>query len=205
MSSSANPLAAQAVETTTTETSLLDQIVPQGRLGQATIAQGRRKDMVKEFVNQVLEGKMTLSRDAEATIGARIADIDRSISLQLNEVLHHPSFQKLEATWTGIRHLVINSETSEMLKIKLLNVPKRDLLRDLQRALEFDQSALFKKVYEEEFGVFGGAPFGALVGDYEFGRSGEDIDLLERVAQVAAAAHAPFISAAAPEMINQEK
>jgi type VI secretion system protein ImpC len=89
-----------------------------------------------------------------------------------------------------------------MLKIKLLNVPKRDLLRDLQRALEFDQSAFFKKVYEEEFGVFGGSPFGALVGDYEFGRSGEDIELLEKVAQVASAAHAPFLSAAAPEMIN---
>ena len=158
--------------------------------------------MVKEFINQVLEGKMTLSRDAEATIGARIAEIDRMVSLQLNEVLHHPSFQKLEATWRGIWHLVTQSETSEMLKIKLLNVPKRDLLRDLQRALDFDQSAFFKKVYEEEFGVFGGAPFGALVGDYEFGRSGEDIELLEKVAQVAAAAHAPFLSAASPEMIN---
>src|ERR1035438_9668879 len=202
MSSPANPVAAQSAETQTTEVSLLDQIVAQGRFGKDTVAQERGKDMVKEFINQVLEGHMTLTRDAEATIGARIEDIDRLISLQLNEVLHHPSFQKLEATWTGIRHLVINSETSEMLKIKLLNVPKRDLLRDLQRALEFDQSAFFKKVYEEEFGVFGGSPFGALVGDYEFGRSGEDIELLEKVAQVASAAHAPFLSAAAPEMIN---
>jgi type VI secretion system protein ImpC len=145
---------------------------------------------------------MTLSRDAEATIGARVAEIDRLVSLQLNEVLHNPAFQKLEATWRGIWHLVTQSETSEMLKIKLLNVPKRDLLRDLQRALDFDQSAFFKKVYEEEFGVFGGAPFGALVGDYEFGRSGEDIELLEKVSQVASAAHAPFLSAASPEMIN---
>ena len=202
MSSSANPLAAQAVETTTTETSLLDQIVSQGRFGQDTIAQERGKDMVKEFVNQVLEGKMTLSRDAEATIGARIADIDRLISLQLNEVLHHPAFQKLEATWRGIKHLLDQSETNDMLKIKLLNVSKKDLLRDLQRAPEFDQSAFFKKVYEEEFGVFGGAPFAALVGDYEFGRTGEDVELLEKVSQVASAAHAPFLSAAAPEMIN---
>ena len=202
MSSPANPVAAQTAETQTTEVSLLDQIVAQGRFGKDTLAQERGKDMVKEFINQVLEGHMTLTRDAEATIGARIADIDRLISLQLNEVIHHPSFQKLEATWTGIRSLVINSETSEMLKIKLLNVSKRDLLRDLQRALEFDQSAFFKKVYEEEFGVFGGSPFGALVGDYEFGRSGEDIELLEKVSQVASAAHAPFLSAASPEMIN---
>ena len=202
MSSKANPLAAKAAETQTTEVSLLDQIVSQGRFGKDTIAQERGKDMVKEFINQVLEGKMTLSRDAEATIGARVAEIDRLVSLQLNEVLHNPAFQKLEATWRGIWHLVTQSETSEMLKIKLLNVPKRDLLRDLQRALDFDQSAFFKKVYEEEFGVFGGAPFGALVGDYEFGRSGEDVELLERVSQVASAAHAPFLTAASPEMIN---
>ncbi|MGA2166956.1 MAG: type VI secretion system contractile sheath large subunit, partial [Terracidiphilus sp.] len=203
MSSAANPLAeAKTAETQTTEVSLLDQIVAQGRFGKDTVAQERGKDMVKEFVNQVLEGKMTLSRDAEASIGMRIAEIDRLVSLQLNEVLHHPAFQRLEATWRGIKHLLDQSETSDMLKIKLLNVSKRDLLRDLQRAPEFDQSAFFKKVYEEEFGVFGGAPFAALVGDYEFGRSGEDVELLERVSQVASAAHAPFLSAAAPEMMN---
>ncbi|MFY9856286.1 MAG: type VI secretion system contractile sheath large subunit, partial [Terracidiphilus sp.] len=202
MSSPAKVPAAESAAAQTTEVSLLDQIVSQGRFGKDTVAQERGKDMVKEFINQVLEGKMTLSRDAEATITSRIAEIDRLVSLQLNEVLHNSAFQKLEATWRGIWHLVNKSETSEMLKIKLLNVSKKDLLRDLQRALDFDQSAFFKKVYEEEFGVFGGSPFGALVGDYEFGRSGEDVELLEKVAQVAAAAHAPFISAAAPEMIN---
>jgi type VI secretion system protein ImpC len=202
MSSTANPLAAQAAETQTTEVSLLDQIVAQGRFGKDSVAQERGKDMVKEFVNQVLEGHMTLSKDAEATIAARIADIDRLVSLQLNEVLHHPAFQKLEATWRGIKYLLDQSETNDHLKIKLLNVSKKDLLRDLQRASEFDQSAFFKKVYEEEFGVFGGAPFAALVGDYEFSRGGEDIELLEKVSQVAAAAHAPFLTAAAPELLN---
>ena len=202
MSSPANPLAAQTAETQTTEVSLLDQIVSQGRFGTDTIAQERGKDMVKEFVNQVLEGKMTLSRDAEASIGTRIAEIDRLVSLQLNEVLHHPAFQKLEATWRGIKHLVDQSETSDHLKIKIINASKRELLRDLQRAPEFDQSALFKKVYEEEFGIFGGAPFAGLVGDYEFNRGGEDVELLEKVSQVASAAHAPFLSAAAPEMVN---
>ena len=204
MSSPANPLAAQTAETQTTEVSLLDQIVAQGRFGKDTLAQERGKDMVKEFVNQVLEGHMTLSRDAEATIGARIADIDRMISLQLNEVIHHPSFQKLEATWRGIRQLVTQSETSEMLKIKLLNAPKKDLLRDLQRALEFDQSALFKKIYEEEYGVFGGAPFGAIIGDYEFGKHPEDMALLDGISHVAAQAHAPFVSAASPDLMNLE-
>src|ERR1019366_3193107 len=138
MSSPANEAVAKAAEAQTTEVSLLDTIVAQGRFGKDAVAQERGKDMVKEFVNQVLEGKMTLSRDAEASIGLRIAEIDKLISRQLNEVLHHPSFQKLEATWTGIRHLVLKSETSDMLKIKLMNVSKKDLLRDLQRALEFD-------------------------------------------------------------------
>ena len=136
MSSPSNVVAAHAAETTTTEVSLLDQIVAQGRFGSDTVAQERGKDMVKEFVNQVLEGKMTLSRDAEASIGARIAEIDRLVSLQLNEVLHHPAFQKLEATWRGIKHLLDQSETNDMLKIKLLNVSKKDLLKDLQRAPE---------------------------------------------------------------------
>ena len=134
MSSMPNPLAAQATETQTSEGSLLDQIVAQGRFGRDATAPERGKDMVKEFVNQVLEGKMALTRDAEATIAARVAEIDRLISMQLNEVLHHPSFQKLEATWRGIKHLLDQSETSEMLKIKLLNASKKDLLRDLQRA-----------------------------------------------------------------------
>jgi type VI secretion system protein ImpC len=204
MSRPANPSAEKSAETVTqtTEVSLLDQIVAQGRFGKDTLAQERGKDMVKEFISQVLEGHMTLTRDAEATIGARVAEIDRLVSLQLNEVLHHPAFQKLEATWRGIWHLVSQSDTNEMLKIKLLNVPKKDLLKDFQHTLDFDQSALFQKVYEEEYGVFGGSPFAALVGDYEFGRSGEDIELLERVAQVAAASHAPFLSAASPDLLN---
>src|SRR4029079_11210976 len=95
-------------------------------------------------------------------------------------------------------------ETGTQLKIKIFNVAKKDLLKDLQKAPEFDQSALFKKVYEEEFGVFGGTPFGALVGDFEFGKSGQDIELLEKIAQVAAAAHAPFLTNTSPEMFNME-
>jgi type VI secretion system protein ImpC len=118
--------------------------------------------------------------------------------------MHAPEFQKLEGSWRGLKYLLDQSETSEMLKIKVLNVSKKELLRDLQRAPEFDQSALFKKVYEEEFGVFGGAPFGALIGDYEFGKSGQDIELLEKVSQVAAASHAPFLTAASPDMMNLE-
>jgi len=192
---------APAVETQG-ETPLLDQIVSEGRFQQDASMQARGRDLVKEFVAQVLKGHMSITRDAESSIQARIAQIDQLLSKQLNLILHHPSFQKLEGSWRGVRYLLDQSETGTMLKIKVLNVSKRELLRDLQRAPEFDQSALFKKVYEEEFGVFGGAPFAALIGDYEFGRGPEDMDLLRRVAQVAASAHAPFLSSAAPELLN---
>ncbi len=186
------------------EVSLLDQIVEEGRLARDPSARERGKDLVKEFISQVLEGEMTVSKDAEAMINARIAQIDHLLSIQLNEVLHHPDFQKLEASWRGLKYLLDQSSTSDMLKIKVLNVSKRELLRDLQRAPEFDQSALFKKVYEEEFGVFGGAPFAALIGDYEFGRGAQDIELLEKISQVSAAAHAPFLSAASAEFFNMD-
>ena len=194
-------LGAQASEQVQ-ETSLLDQIVTEGRLARGAETTEKGKNLVRDFVDQVLKGAMTVSKDAEAMITARIAEIDRLVSVQLNEVLHHASFQKLEGTWRGLKYLLDQSETSDKLKIRVLNATKTELLRDLQRAPEFDQSALFKKVYEEEFGVFGGAPFAALVGDYEFGRGPEDIDLLERISKVAASAHAPFLTAANPEMLN---
>lgn len=188
----------------TSELSLLDQIVEEGRFGKESGAKERGKDMIKNFVAEVMSGQITMARDTEAMLNARIAQIDHLVSLQLNEVMHHPDLQKLEGTWRGLRYLLANSESSEMLKIKIFNVPKKELLRDLQRAAEFDQSAMFKKVYEEEFGVFGGSPFGALVGDYEFNKSGQDIELLEKIAQVAAAAHAPFITGTSPEMLSLE-
>lgn len=195
---------AQAASETVLEKGLLDQIVEEGRLGRDTESRSRGKDLVKEFVAQFLDGSITLSRDSEVMINSRIAAIDHLISLQLNEVLHNAAFQKLEATWRGLKYLVSKTETSEMLKIKIFNTSKKDLLRDLQRAPDFDQSAMFKKVYEEEFGIFGGHPFGCLVGDYEFSKSPEDMELLEKVSQVAAAAHAPFLTAAGSELFNME-
>jgi len=204
MSSEAQKAAQRGSEQTLEGAGLLDQIVEEGKLARDPASRERGKNLVKEFVAQVLEGAMTVSKDAEAMINARIAQIDHLVSLQLNEVLHAAPFQKLEGSWRGLKYLMDQSETSDKLKIKVLNVTKKELLRDLQRAPEFDQSALFKKVYEEEYGVFGGAPFGALIGDYEFGRGPEEIELLEKIAQVASAAHAPFLSAASPEMVNLE-
>ncbi len=194
--------APQTTEKVLEKVSLLDQIVEQGRLGKDEKAKERGKGLVREFVEQVVKGSMTVTSDAEAMINARIAQIDALLSAQVNEILHTPAFQKLEGSWRGLKYLLDQSETSDHLKIKVLNCSKRELLRDLQKAPEFDQSALFKKVYEQEFGIFGGAPFAAMIGDYEFGRGAEDIELLERISQTAAAAHAPFLSAASPEFFN---
>ena len=194
---------AQAAEQVA-EKGLLDQIVEDGRVGTDVATRERGKSLVKEFISQVLEGEVTVSKDVEAMINARVAQIDHLLSIQLNEILHHPQFQKLESSWRGLKYLISQSETSAMLKIRVMNVSKKELLRDLQRAPEFDQSALFKKVYEEEFGVFGGDPFAALVGDYEFSKSPEDLELLEKVAQVAGAAHAPFLTAASSQLLNME-
>ncbi len=194
----------QATQETVEELGLLDQIVEEGRFGAEAPQRERGRDLVKNFVAEVLDGTIQISTDTESMLNARIAEIDRLISSQLNEVMHHPEFQKLESTWRGLKYLLDQSETGTMLKIKVMDVSKKELLKDLQRAPEFDQSALFKKVYEEEYGVFGGAPFGALIGDYEFSKSGQDIELLEKVSEVAAAAHAPFLTAASAEMFNLE-
>jgi type VI secretion system protein ImpC len=203
----ANAQKVQQPTTTTVETkdaSLLDQIVTQGRFGAEPSQRERGKNLVKEFVAQVLEGSMTVAKDAEMMINARIAQIDHLLSIQLNEIMHHAAFQKLEGSWRGLKHMMDHSETGTQLKIRVLNVSKKELLRDIEKAPEFDQSALFKKVYEEEYGVFGGAPFGALIGDYEFGKHPEDMALLDGISHVAAQAHAPFVSAAAPDLMNLE-
>jgi len=194
--------AAASASYAATEGSLLDQIVESGKVGRDAESRERGKDLVKRFVAEVLEGSITVGRDTEAMINARIAQIDHLLSIQLNEILHAPQFQQLESSWRGLKYLLSQSETSTMLKIKVLNVSKKELLKDLQRAPEFDQSALFKKVYEEEYGVFGGTPFGAMVGDYYFDKSGQDMELLEKISNVAASAHAPFFSSASPDMFN---
>jgi len=184
------------------EKGLLDQIIDEGRLARQESQKDHAKDLISEFIGQVMEGTMTISKDTEAMINARIAQIDKLISDQLNEIMHAEEFQKLEGSWRGLHYLVNKSETGERMKIRVMNVNKKDLLKDMEKASEFDQSAMFKKIYEEEFGMFGGASYGALIGDYEFGSHPQDMALLEKMSQVAAAAHAPFISAAGSSLFN---
>lgn len=194
---------AKAAETTE-ELPLLDQIIQRGKLARDEQQAERARDLVGEFVHQILDEGMTVSADTVAMIEAQVAKIDELLTAQLNEILHQDEFQSLEASWRGLSYLVMNTETSTRLKLRLLPISKKELLKDLETASEFDQSNLFKKVYEEEYGTFGGAPFSLLVGDFEFGRHPQDMALLEKVSNVAAAAHAPFIGAASPKLFDMD-
>ena len=193
------------VQTLEQEGSLLDQILTEGKLARDDFQKERARDMIAEFVGQVMAGELTMSKNMSVAINSRIAEIDRLLSAQVNEIIHHEEFQKLEGSWRGVHYLVKNTLTSTQLKIRMMSVSKKELLKDFERALEFDQATMFKKIYEDEYGTFGGAPFGALIGDYEFGNHPQDMALLEKISQVAGAAHAPFFSAASAGMFGWDE
>jgi type VI secretion system protein ImpC len=197
----AKPLAAIAV---TTEVSLLEKILKEGRLVPTEEQHEAAKQWIKALVEQVLNREMKVSADTEAMLNRRIANIDQALSNQLNEVMHSEPFQKLEAAWRGLKYFVFQTETSTGLKIKVFNISKGDLLKDLIKASEFDQGAMFNKIDDEGYGVLGGAPFGVLVGDYEFSHHPQDIEILEKMSNIAAAANAPFLAAVSPKMFNFE-
>ena len=161
---------------------------------------------VSTLAEQVLEGQALVSDDAISTINAIIAEIDAKLTEQVNLILHHEDFQQLEGAWRGLHHLINNTETDEMLKIRVMPISKKDLSKTLKRykGTAWDQSPLFKKMYEEEFGTQGGEPFGALVGDYHFDHSPQDVEILSGMAQIAAAAHAPFIAGADPTLMGMD-
>ncbi len=188
----------------TNEPITAEKLVADGRMIRDDSQLVHARGLVREFATQVVDEGMVVSDDVVAAIKTRIAQIDQLIGEQLDEIFHHPDFQQLEAGWRGLSYLVMNSETGTRLKIRLLNVTRKELLNDLEKATEFDQSALFKKVYEEEYGTFGGHPYSCLIGDYEFGRHPQDVKMLEMISGVAAAAHAPFIASASPKLFDMD-
>ncbi|MGH7104549.1 MAG: type VI secretion system contractile sheath large subunit, partial [Acetobacteraceae bacterium] len=190
--------AAGAAASTTEAVNILDQVVAATKQTEPDRAQ----ELVKTLVEQALSGTVIFDRNLTRTFDRAIAAIDHKLSAQLNEVMHHPKFLQLEGTWRGLNHLVMNSETGTSLKIKVMNLPKRELTRDLTRAVEFDQSQLFKKIYENEFGTPGGEPYATLIGDYEWTQHPDDVETLRLVSNVSAAAFAPFISAAGAGMFG---
>ncbi len=161
---------------------------------------------VKTLAAQALENTSLISDDVLHSIESMIAEIDRKLSEQVNQILHHEEFQQLESAWRGLHHLVNNTETDEMLKIRVMNISKKDLHKTLRKfkGTAWDQSPIFKKLYEEEFGQMGGEPYGCLVGDYHFNHSPPDVELLGEMSKIAAAAHAPFITGADPSLMQFE-
>jgi type VI secretion system protein ImpC len=200
MSGAETQTQAAGATTTTEGPSFLDQVVSATKQTEPDLA----KDLVKNLVEQSLAGTVTFDKNLTRTIDRAIKSIDAKMSKQLAAIMHHPKFTKLEGSWRGLNHLVMNSNTGAGLKIKVMNLTKRELNRDLTKAVEFDQSQLFKKIYENEFGTPGGEPYGALIGDYEWVNHPDDIESLRLISNVSAAAFAPFISAAGAGMFGFE-
>ncbi|MBF0170491.1 MAG: type VI secretion system contractile sheath large subunit [Nitrospinae bacterium] len=189
---------AQAAPAAAGAGSLLDELVEATRTKPTDDSYGITKAGIQAFVKELLAPSRSQEKVGAAMVDDMIAALDRKLTSQVDAVLHHPDVQKLESAWRGLKYLVDKTDFRENCKVELLNVSKQDLLDDFEDAPEVTQSGLYKKVYTEEFGQFGGQPYGAIVANYEFGPSGPDIKLLQYSASVAAMAHAPFISAAGP-------
>jgi len=186
------------------------QVQHDGLLEQAIKAtkqteRSQAEKLLSTLAQSALEGTVTWDKNVVASINKAIASIDATISKQLANIMHAEEFKKLEGSWRGLHHLVHDTETSVNLRIRVLNVSKRELGRDLDKAVEFDQSQLYRKVYESEFGSPGGEPYGAMLGDYEFSNHPEDIDMLRHISEVAAASFCPFVTAPAPQLFGFEK
>ena len=192
---------AAAIELSEFETLLKKEFKPKSDRQKEAITSA-----VQTWAEEALEGTVVISDDVVKAIEGGIAELDRRLSEQINLIMHHEDFQALEGTWRGLHYLVNNTETDETLKIRVLNLPKKDLAKTIKKSkgTKWDQSPLFKKLYEDEFGTPNGEPYGCLIGDYQFDHSPPDVEILNGMAQIAAAAHAPFIGAAAPTLMNMD-
>lgn len=201
----------QAAENTSTQASASDasdfaNLLSQEFKTKTEQAREAVESAVKTLAEQALKHSLTMSDDAYKSIEAIIAGIDQKLTEQINLIIHHPDFQKLESAWRGLNHLVSNTETDEKLKIRFMDISKNDLRRNMKRykGIAWDQSPLFKQIYEQEYGQLGGEPYGCLVADYYFDHTPPDVDLLGSIAKISAAAHTPFVTGAAPSVLQME-
>jgi type VI secretion system protein ImpC len=192
--------------TPTVQVSDFDVLLSKQFNPQTDTAKREVEGAVRTLAQQALASTQLISSDVVQSIQAMIAQLDKKMSDQINQIMHHPDFQKLESAWRGLHYLITNSETDDQLKIRVMNVSKKDLHKTLKRykGAAWDQSPVFKKLYEEEYGTLGGEPFACLVGDYYFDHGPQDVELLGEMAKIAAAAHAPFLTAAAPTVFQME-
>ncbi|WKE65740.1 type VI secretion system contractile sheath large subunit [Gallaecimonas kandeliae] len=191
-------VAAEALVEEGVNLSLLEQAIGATKQTESS----RAEELIRTLAEEAMKGTVTWNKNLTVTFNEAIKQLDQMISGQLSEIMHHEEFQKLEGSWRGLNHLVMNSETSATLKIRMLNMSKKELHKDLSKAVEFDQSQVFKKVYESEFGTPGGEPYGAIIGDYEFSNHPNDIETLGLMSNVAAAGFCPFLSSASPSLFG---
>jgi type VI secretion system protein ImpC len=197
---------ADAAEAKAIEPSEFDSLLQKEFKPKSDGAKAAVEKAVTTLAQQALAETALVSDDAIKTIEGVIAEIDRKLTEQINLIMHHEAFAKLEGSWRGLAHLVNNTETDEMLQIRVFNISKKDLGKNLKKfkGSSWDQSPVFKKIYEEEYGTPGGAPYGCLIGDYEFDHGPQDVEILGGMAQIAAASHSPFIAAAGPSLMNMD-
>ncbi|MCW1720151.1 type VI secretion system contractile sheath large subunit [Pseudoalteromonas sp. A3] len=195
---STEQLSTELESTTDASTSLLEQAIGATKQTDAS----RAEELLKTLTEEALNGTVQWNKNLTITFNEAIKLIDEKISKQLSAVIHTDAFQKLEGSWRGLHHMVSNTETSSTLKIRVLNMKKKELHKDLSKAVEFDQSQTFKKIYESEFGTPGGEPYGTIVGDFEFTNHPEDVETLSLMSNVSAAGFCPFISASAPSLFG---
>lgn len=193
-------------QTTTEQTSEFASLLLQEFKPKTERAREAVETAVRTLAEHALEQTSLISNDAIKSIESIIAALDAKLTAQVNLIMHHADFQQLESAWRGLHYLVNNTETDEQLKIRVLNISKPELHKTLKKfkGTTWDQSPIFKKLYEEEYGQFGGEPYGCLVGDYYFDHSPQDVETLREMAKIAAAAHSPFIAAVAPSVMQME-
>ena len=184
--------------------SLLDHIVEVSKVAYTDSEKSRAKDVIGELIDEVTTGTVTVSDNLRFAIDDRLSQLDKLISDQLSEVMHSPEFQKIESSWTGLHYLCKNTTTNASLKIQVLNASRDELVKDFNFAGDPRLSALYGKIYTNAIDTPGASPFGALIGDFEFGRSHEDMYLLDNMARIASSAHAPFITAASPKLLGKD-
>jgi len=182
------------------EVSLLDQAIGATKQTEPS----RVEELMRTLAAEATSGTVQFNKNMTLTLKAAIAKIDAQISEQLAAVMHGERFKQIEGSWRGLQYLVKNSEIGEGLKVQVMNVTKKELANDLEKAVDFDQSQIYKKIYEEQFGTAGGAPFGALIGDYYFDKSPTDVEMLTNISSVAAAGFCPFISAAGSKVFGMD-
>jgi type VI secretion system protein ImpC len=187
-----------------TEGSLLDEILAETKISPAEDAYAIAKKGVSVFISEMISGDRVGEKIDKSVVDAMIAEIDARMSAQVNEIIHHPAFQKLESSWRGLKYLVDNTEFRENVKVEVLNCSKQALLEDFEDSPEIVKSGLYQVAYSAEYGTFGGEPYGLMVADFDFGPGPQDIQLLRNVASVAAMAHAPFIANAAPQFFQED-